>query len=121
VLVVSFGSRDADLPYQHAPSHYGSGALHSYVPVPPKASPMRSPLMEWEGGPPQIKTPPRSQTHTSYPEVLISGRSSSHPRGEDKRGWIEVERLRPGREEEAQVPQAPLTEDQAWWAQRMGR
>jgi hypothetical protein len=122
-VLVTFGTRDSDFPGL-PPGLWGGGELHSFVPAPKQAQPMKSPLkaaMEDQGRIPQIAAPPRSSTVTSYPEVLISGRTSNHPRG-DRGGYIDVERLLPdaGREPEAPTPPpAPLTEDAAWWARQL--
>ena len=74
--------------------------------------------MDASGRPPQIARPPRSPSHTEYPEVWVASRSSSHPRG-DSHGYINVQRgLLPGREQEQVLPperQPPLNEAAAWW------
>ena len=117
-LLVSWGDRSADLPGL-PPSHYGRGALHSYVPAPVKSRPMRSPLLDAVGGPPQIKAPPRvAPSSTEYPEVFINSRTSSHPRG-NANGYIEArpQLPGPGREQAPppQPPQEPSTPDSQWW------
>jgi hypothetical protein len=87
--------------------------------VSPQKSPdsMRSPLLDWEGGPPQIKAPPKGQSQTQYPEILISGRTSAHPRGNSEF----ITPLFHGRESEPTpvLPPEPVSEDAAWWSQRL--
>ena len=124
-LVVTYGSRDADLPNQYPPSHFGRGELQSYCPAPKKANPMRSPLMDWEGGPPQIRRPRVSPSFTEVPDVRITMREGNHPRAHSA-SLINPERLLPssGREPEAQVlpqPQEPPNEDVSWWAKQLRR
>jgi hypothetical protein len=111
-LAVSYGTRDADLPGL-PPRLYGGGELEVFVRPQKSPASMRSPLMDWEGGPPQIKAPPRSSSVTSYPEILISGRTSAHPRGNAEF----ITPLLPAREPEpTQVsPPEPANEDVAWW------
>jgi hypothetical protein len=116
ILIMTYGTREADIPNRFPPSHFGGGTLSNYVPVPEKANPMRSPLMDWEGGPPQIRRPRVTPTQTSYPEVLISGRSSSHPRGNSEF----ITPLLPGREpEEVLPPPEPLSEEASWWSKQL--
>jgi hypothetical protein len=118
--LVSYGTRDADLPGP-PPGLWGGGQLHSFVPAVRKASEMRSPLkaaIEDQTRIPQIARPRVSPTQTSYPEVLVSGRVSSHPRGNG-----EYLNLVPGRAAEPARPeppsQEPLSEASQWWAQRL--
>jgi hypothetical protein len=120
ILLMTYGSRDADIPNQFPPSHFGGGMLSTYVPVPKKANPMRSPLMDWEGGPPQIRRPRVSPSVTSYPSVDLSMRTSSHPRGNNEY----ITPLLPGREPEQVQPQvlpppAPLSADAEWWRDQL--
>jgi hypothetical protein len=124
-VFVTFGSRQADFPGL-PPGLWGGGELHSYVPPQHEARPMVSPLKAALEDPervPQIKAPPRGPSMTSYPEVLISGRNSSHPRGNS-----EYLNLRPSSRESAQPaevlppqPQEPahLTDDVAWWQEKL--
>jgi hypothetical protein len=118
VVAVSFGTRDANI-VGLPPKVYGGGELDVFVsPVSTPAS-MRSPLLDALGGPPQIARPPVSPSQTQNPEVLLAGRSSSHPRG--KNGYIDAQRLVPGREQEQPPPQQELSETEAWYAQHLGR
>jgi hypothetical protein len=73
------------------------------------AASMRSPLLDWEQ-PRQITAPPKGQSQTQYPEIMISGRTSSHPRGN-------AEYITPGRGPKPSQPESsePPNEDVAWW------
>jgi len=120
ILIMTYGTRDADIPNQFPPSNFGGGTLSTYIPVPPKANPMRSPLMDWEGGPPQIARPRVSPSFTEVPDVRINMRESPNPRAHS--GYINPQRLLPGREPE-QVqppPPEPPNEQVAWWAKQLG-
>jgi hypothetical protein len=140
-LIVTFGSRDADLPHQFPPSHYGRGELVSYVPAPREAKPMRSPLMEWDGGPPQIHRPRVAPSHTEYPSVQIEMRTSSHPRrgneflnlSPSRRQEVpqmqpemrptRIELVEPGqpRSEPAPPAEPQLSSGARWWADHLAR
>ena len=50
---------------------------------------------------------------TERPDVQIETRTSPHPRG-DRGGFIDVQRLVPGREPQEEVPEVPLTERPKW-------
>jgi hypothetical protein len=76
--------------------------------------------MDAVGGPPQIARIKTAPPHTEYPSVEFETRTSRHPRGENKNGYIDAQRLVPGREQE-EVQETPLTEDQKWYAQRLGQ
>ena len=115
-LVRSFGTRDADI-VGLPPRMYGGGELDVFVS--PRSAPvnMRSPLLDAVGGPPQIARPKVAPSQTAYPEVLMSSaRTSPHPRGNAEFITPQL----PGREPEP-VQQQPLTEEQTWWAERLGR
>jgi hypothetical protein len=119
-VVVSFGTRDADLPGL-CPSMLGDGSeLEVFVSPRPTPASMRSPLMDWDGGPPQIKAPPRSPSVTSYPEVLMSGRTSSHPRGNAEYITPLLPSSRePAQPVEIQPPSEPLSEGAKWWVDQL--
>jgi hypothetical protein len=112
-LIRSFGPRGADI-IGLPPRTFGQAdwELGAYVPPPSRTgSSMRSPLLDGVGGPPQIKAPPRAPSETLYPEVLVGGRSSSHPRGH-----AEFLNLTRGRTEPEPVePSQPITAEAAWW------
>ncbi len=94
-LAVSFGTRDADI-VGLPPKVYGSGELDVFVSPRSTPAPMRSPLMDAVGGPPQIRRPQVAPTSTAYPEVLMSSaRTGPHPRGNAE--YITAQRLVPGR------------------------
>jgi hypothetical protein len=120
-LIVTYGSRDADLPNQYPPSHFGRGELQSYVPVPKRANPMKSPLMEYEQ-PRQIARPRVSPSFTEVPDVRITMREGNHPRAHSA-SLINPERLLPssGREAEQVLPppQEPLSEGARWWRDQL--
>jgi hypothetical protein len=119
-LVITFGTRDSDLPYQHPPATYGRGELLTFVYAQPKQRGMQSPATSWEQVP-QIARPRVAPTQTQYPEVLISGRTGPHPRGQGG-GWIEAQGLVPGREQaQPQAPAEPLSPEQQWWSKQLGR
>jgi hypothetical protein len=119
-LIVTFGARGCDIETRFPPSHYGRGALHSFVYAPVESKPMRSPLMEWEGGPPQIARPRVSPAFTEVPEVSINMRTSSHPRGHS--GYITPGRYPVEAAPEPVLPQQPpreLSESEKWWSNKL--
>ena len=111
-VAVSFGTRDADI-VGLPPKLYGGGELGEFVSPQRRPASMRSPLLDAVGGPPQITAPRRSPSQTAHPEVLLGGRTSSHPRGDS-------EYIRPGRTAapvapvESPAPEERLSEGQAW-------
>jgi hypothetical protein len=117
-MVVSFGTRDADI-VGMPPRVYGGSELDTFVSPRPAPVNMRSPLLDAVGGPPQIARPRVAPTTTAYPEVLTSGRTSPHPRGNSEF----IAPLVPGREPEPvqQQPTEPLSPEQEWYAQRLGQ
>jgi hypothetical protein len=111
LVVPTGGGRGFDIPGP-PPAMYGGGTLKLFVPAQPQPRPLGSQYMP----PPQIARPRVAPTHTEYPQVQLAMRTSSHPRG--KNGFIDAQRLLPGREPEPVLPpepQLPLSEDQRWW------
>jgi hypothetical protein len=111
-LAVSYGTRDADV-VGLPPKLYGGGELEMFVSPQRSPASMRSPLLDYQP-PPQISRPRVAPTRTEYPSVMISGRTSSHPRGNSEF----ITPLLPGREQsQPQEPQQqePLSDDQRWW------
>jgi hypothetical protein len=111
VVGITFGTREATLP-GNPPKLYGDGELDVFVAPKQPTARMRSPLLDYEP-PRQIAAPPRGQPQTLYPEVLLGGRTSSHPRGNAE--FQSTARLLPGREPEPAEPQRPRTESEQWW------
>jgi hypothetical protein len=126
VVLVTYNGREANIPGPFPPATNGWGmTLGDFVAPPQQAPTMRSPLMNWQQ-PRQIQAPARGPSQTAYPNVLISGRSSRHPRGD-------AELLLPGRrspvsEEPAPTPPSapsapqtePVSEEAAWWSRHLG-
>lgn len=114
---VTYGRRDAffaGLPPMALDGH----ELDTFVAPPQVPQVMRSPLMDATMGPPQIRRPRVSPTSTEYPDVQFELRQSNHPRGNaSKNGYIEVQRLLPGRE--AAEPVLPESEETSWWRNRL--
>jgi hypothetical protein len=110
-VIVTWGTRTADYPGYPPATSGGGTTLDSYVPAPKANLPRQSPAMGWEPVP-QIRRPQVAPTSTSFPEVLVSGRTSPHPRGNSE--FITAQRLVPGREQE-ELPQTQLSEEVAWW------
>ncbi len=83
-LLTTYGTRDADI-VGLPPKAYGQSdwELGEYCPPVPGVANKRSPLLDYEP-PQQISAPRRSPSQTAHPEVLISGRTSSHPRGDSE-------------------------------------
>jgi hypothetical protein len=113
-MLVTYGHRAADLPGL-PPGRYGDGLqLTEHVSPRRKPASMRSPLLDWQP-PPQVSRPRVSPSQTEYPDVLISGRTSSHPRGNNS--FVD---LLPGRPVQGPTPQPaepeePLSEGAQWW------
>lgn len=117
-LVLSYGRRGAAIETTFPPAAYGSAELGDFVSPIPNPATKRSPLLDGvAGGVPQIARPRVAPSHTEYPDVQIETRTSRHPRG-DSGGFIDAQRFTPGREQE-EVPQAPLSEEAAWWRDRL--
>jgi hypothetical protein len=118
-LAITWGTRDADLPGP-PPRMYGGGELEMFVSPQKSSASMVSPLkaaIDDQQRVPQIKAPPRSSTVTSYPDVLISGRSSAHPRGNSE--YITPGRPAPPEPPPPPAPQEPASDDIAWWAKQL--
>jgi hypothetical protein len=114
ILVMTWGSRDADLP-GYPPAHYGGGTLSTWVPAPKEATPLRSPLMGWEQ-PRQIARPRVSPAFTEVPEVRLEMRTSQHPRGNSEY----ITPLLPGRSAEPEQPvQQEVSKEASWWAKHL--
>jgi hypothetical protein len=113
-MLVTYGKLGADIA-DLPPGRYGDGMLLAeHVSPQRKPAAMRSPLMDWEP-PRQIARPRVSPPVTAYPDVLISGRTSSHPRGSNS-----FHDLLPGRPTDTPAPQPieleePLSEGAQWW------
>jgi hypothetical protein len=117
--LVTFGTRDADLPGL-PPGLWGGGELHSFVPAAVQSTQMRSPLMDAVSGPPQIRRPRVAPSYTEHPSVDIEMRTSRSPRSNN--GYIT-----PGRPVETneqvlpqQQPPRELSESEKWWRQHIG-
>jgi hypothetical protein len=119
-LVLTYGGRDAVITSKFPPAQYGSAEIGDFVAPPPVPASMRSPLLDAVGGPPQIRRPRVSPSFTEYPDVQIQTRTSPHPRG-NSGGFIEPQRLLPGREQQEVVPETPLSESASWMAEHLGR
>jgi hypothetical protein len=117
VVMMTFGTRDADLPGL-PPKMYGGGTLSSYVPAAAGPTrPMRSPLMDAVGGPPQVHRPRVAPSRTEYPSVQLEMRTSQFPRGNS-------EYITPGRiSTEVEVQQEPPEPEgeKSWYAARLAR
>ena len=88
-VAVTYGKRDSQITYQHAPKVLpnGGGELEQFVPAQQTPAQMQSPLkaaLEDQTRIPQIHRPRVAPTQTQYPEVLLSGRTSSHPRRQQR-------------------------------------
>jgi hypothetical protein len=118
-MAFTYGSRDADI-VGLPPRMYGGGELEQFVSPAPKPQSLRSPLLAYHP-PPQVHRPRVAPTQTQYPEVLISGRSSSHPRGNSE--YITPLLPSSARQEpvQSQPPQEPLSEGAAWWRDQLSR
>jgi hypothetical protein len=119
-LVITTSTRDADWPGAHPPRLFGGAELEAWMPPAPALASMVSPLkaaLDDQSRIPQIHRPRVSPPRTEYPEVLISGRTSSHPRG-DQNGYITPGRPSPVQEEPSQPPPPPepVSGDISWWA-----
>ena len=119
-LNLTYGKRGAVIEGQYPPAMYGSSEIGDFVAPPPVPTSKRSPLLDAVGGPPQIRRIRTSAPHTEHPSVEFETRTSRDPRASSRGGFIEVQRLVPGREEEPPSPQEPLTEMQQWYAQHLG-
>jgi hypothetical protein len=111
---VTYGRRGAvieGLP----PAAYGGSELSDFVAPPPVPASKRSPLLDALGGPPQITRPHVSPSQTERPAVEFETRVSNHPRSG---GFIDAQRFAP-RREEPQQPQRELSENEAWWRDRL--
>jgi hypothetical protein len=69
-FAVSYGNRFAEIPYRFPPSLFGDSVLSEYVTLEPVVPDMVSPVLRHlrEQQPPQIRMPPRSPSHTVFPE-----------------------------------------------------
>jgi hypothetical protein len=116
-VVMTWGARDADVP-GYPPAPYGDGTLSSWVPAPKSATPIRSPLMDRDQVP-QIARPRVAPSYTEVPDVQFAMREGSHPRS--RSGYITPGRYPVEAPEVApQVqPQAPLSEEAAWWRDKL--
>jgi hypothetical protein len=115
---VSYGTRNAYFPGL-SPAMLDGSELSDFVSPAPVQASKRSPLMDAVGGPPQIARPRVDPTVTERPDVQFEMRTSSHPRGDSE--YLNAQRFAPGRAAEAAQPQEPLTEEQQWFAQRLGQ
>jgi hypothetical protein len=72
---------------------------------------MRSPLMDWDGGPPQIKSPPRGRSRTAFPgEPFTLGHIEPTGQPQNPDAY-----LGPGRPEQESPQQEPPDEGASWW------
>jgi len=108
--VFTFGTRDSDI-VGLPPRLYGGGELEQFVNPLPQATTMKSPLLTNREEIPQIHQPRVAPFRTEYPEVLLSGRTSSHPRGNSEF----ITPLLPSPRPEAVQPSEPVSEEVAWW------
>jgi hypothetical protein len=112
VVVMTYGTKDADLP-GYPPKMYGGGTLSSYVPAAVAARVMQSPATSWEPVP-QVRRPRVAPSQTEHPQVLMEMRTSGHPGGNTK--FITPVRYTP---EGVVAPQEPEGEN-SWYAARLG-
>lgn len=116
---VSYGTREAYLSGQ-PPKMLDGNELSDFVPATPTPASMVSPLKNAVMGPPQISRPRVDPSMTERPSVEFETRTSRHPRGDSE--YLDAQRLVPGREQEPEPLQPePLTEGEAWLADRLGR
>jgi hypothetical protein len=118
--VETYGTRDADHK-GYPPGNNGMGdPLIVFVSPPRESRLMVSPLkaaLDDQNRVPQIHRPRTAPSQTWYPEVLISGRTSSHPRGAGE--FVDMhQRFSPSQRQE---PEPPLSEEANWWRDRLGR
>jgi hypothetical protein len=114
--IITFGSRDADI-FGLPPREYGGSELADFVAPAPVPASKRSPLLDAVGGPPQVSRPRVAPSQTEYPEVLFAARSSPQPRG--KKGYIDQRRFASRREPEEVTEEVPVSEEAAWWRDRL--
>jgi hypothetical protein len=114
-LIRSYGPRGADI-VGLPPKGYGQSdwELAAYCPPQKVAGAMKSPVMDWEP-PRQITAPPRGQSRTEVPEVLIAGRTPSHPRGNSEY----ISPSAPRQPVQPPAPQRELTASEEWWAKHL--
>jgi hypothetical protein len=115
-LNLTYGKRGAVIEGQYPPAMYGSSEIGDFVAPPPVPTSKRSPLLDAVGGPPQIRRPHVSPSVTEHPSVEFETRVSNHPRSG---GFIDAQRFAvPGREQQ-EVPEVPVSEEVAWWRDRL--
>jgi hypothetical protein len=115
-LNLTYGKRGAVIEGQYPPAMYGSSEIGDFCAPPPVPTSKRSPLLDALGGPPQIRRPHVSPSQTERPAVEFETRVSNHPRSG---GFIEAQRFAvPGREQDV-VPEVPVSEEVAWWRDRL--
>ncbi len=122
-LVVSYGPRGSDV-VGLPPRTYGQSDWEMIEHCPPQkaAAPRRSPLLDAVPIP-QITPPPRGQSRTEHPQVLIGGRRNSHPRGGANSEFLDLlpgrKSARPEQIEAVPQPEVALTEEQSWYARHL--
>jgi hypothetical protein len=114
---LSYGNRQAVITSTHPPSSYGGAELGDFVSPSPASKGMRSPLLDAVAGPPQIRRPRVAPSHTEFPSVALETRTSPHPRGSSPGGYVEPQRLSPGREPVAEPVR--LSEEASWWRDKL--
>jgi hypothetical protein len=115
-VLVTYGIPGADVPSRMPPANWGTLFLAGYCPAQAVEATMRSPLKEWDGGPPQIKAPPCGPSRTVFPgdpfslgRLEVSGQAQPNPYGH----------LGPGRAEPEPPAEEPPREGASWWRRQL--